>query len=179
MRTFSSALLGILALLLLLSGCLTFASYDNAVRTVASKRQLLGSFESAVGFIDGFEEREGRLPTQEDLDIWTQTIPKPGVNTVHGIEITAAPDSPLIDRERARELGPIPPGSYVLGYWEGDHMEYYAGWSRCHTLPLQPSDFYVFGSPSRDGLAQLVAGLGVGFLAGLVAVWRRSPKLAV
>ncbi len=119
--------------------------------TVKHSRMIGAAFDEAADYVDWFRVTNDRLPSKEEFSAWAQTQPK-GAYSVDGVSIWLTP--PV-----EHDLGPVPPGSYLLGFWRGEWYEFFAGWSRETTLELDPNVFYLLGSFWGDLAAWILLGI--------------------
>lgn len=99
--------------------------------TIENGRAINKSFSVASSWIDSFAQRTGRLPTQQEFNVWAVSQPE----QVYGVKnlkpIVSASEFP---RQVVESFGQPSTGSYVLELWRGEWFEYFASWARASTV---------------------------------------------
>jgi hypothetical protein len=74
--------------------------------------------------------------------------------------------------EWTEKFGSCPKNSYLLAYWRGEWMEYYASWKDQTSLEFNPATYYFSGSKHTDGAALTL--LAIGILYSGTICWPRE-----
>jgi hypothetical protein len=112
--------------------------------TIAHSRQIQSAFVLAADYVDAFRVTHGRLPTEKEFSAWegVQPVIARTAGSVSFFDSNLLPDK--------QDLGPVPAGSYMLGFWRGEWWEFFAGWSRKNTLEFDEGAYYFSGSLLGD-----------------------------
>lgn len=146
----------------LVLGALYLAVGKHAITdTVAHSRQIRSAFVLAADYVDAFSAKRGRLPTEDEFSTWEEA--QPAVARTAG-SVTLFDSNPLPQRH---DLGLVPPGSYMLGFWRGEDWEFFAGWSRMSTLVFDEGAYYFSGSLWGD----ILCWLAVWLVLTIASIW--------
>jgi hypothetical protein len=134
-------------------------------KQIAKNRLVLADMQDRVSAIEGFQSREGRLPTAGELASMSQTLPVRYLQ--YDYELQTRPGGG-IDSDYPQ--GWPASGGWILSFWRGEWTEYYSSWDRHYTLADQLS-WWAFSWPGV---------VGFGIAAGLLLLCRspllRGPK---
>ena len=128
-------------------------------------QQMDADFQAAARFIDGSRSKTGRLVTDEELEAWARS--RSGTSFE---PFVVDQRSASLFHEGVSAVGVPPQGSYLLGVWRGEWMEYYAPWSGKSTLGRRRGDYYATGSRQLDLWGSLL--LAILCAVGAVVLWR-------
>ena len=171
-RAYAGWLYGSAAALLLVVGLVISAALivmplgNMAEHTIANSRQIQHEFRAATTFIDGFRSRNGRLPTNAQLERWASRQPQSGYQPFIA-------QAGHFGDEAIRKLGRPPQGAYTLAVWRGEWAEFYAPWSGS-TLSLDERDYLVLGSRTADAI--LAVFLTLATLLSAKWLWSRGLR---
>jgi hypothetical protein len=140
--------------------------------TVAHSRQIQAAFVHSADYVDSFRAERGRLPTANEFSTWEEA--QPDVAQAAG-SVTLFNSNLLPERH---DLGMVPPGSYMLGFWRGEAWEFFAGWSRKSTLVFEEGAYYFSGSLSGDILAWLATWLVLTIASIWIGPYRSFKRLS-
>jgi hypothetical protein len=161
---------GIIALLL---GLLSIFSSGTIVkRTVEHSRVLEQVFKEASHYVNTYKLKFGRLPTDQEFEVWASSFKSRPKSHLDAMRIQAAPFPE--DSSITKQFGQAPKDSYLLIYWRGEWNEYYASWVDKTTLQLDESKYYLFGS-------KYLAGTMYSFIAffAFICGWRIWRKKSI
>jgi hypothetical protein len=150
------------ALAWLLLGALYLGIGKHAIAdTVVHSRQIQSAFVHAADYVDAFHVRHGRLPNGKEFSTWEES--QPDVARAAG-SVTLFNSNLLPE---SHNLGLVPPGSYMLGFWRGEGWEFFAGWSRKSTLVFDEGAYYFSGSLLGD----VVSWLAIWLVLTIASIW--------
>jgi hypothetical protein len=166
----TSFMLALVALITsLLMGCGSLpGSIDRRIdHSIEKSRHIERSFKLAAKYVNDFKNRNQRLPTIQEFDLWIKNAP-PDFDVGFGrlwLE-TTIPD------EAIKKFGPPTKDAFLIGFWRGEWYEYYASWVDRTSMEFDRSKYYFWGKKYAEmalfiGLAILTAVLGlIGMVAG-------------
>lgn len=137
--------------------------------TVEHSRQIQLAFVHAADYVDAVRAKRGRLPTEEEFSAWEEVQPEV-IQTAGSVTLF---DSNLLPQRQ--NLGLVPSGSYMLGFWRGEEWEFFAGWSRKSTLVFDEGAYYFSGSLAGD----ILSWLAIWLILTIASIWigpRRTFK---
>lgn len=162
----------IMATLLACASILEILFWNGSVNnTIQNAHQIQKEFHDASTFIDSFIQSNGRLPTDAEFIKWASTRSETAYSARYFHLITSQTKFPIdiIDK-----FGKPSSNGYIIQYWRGEWFEYYISWINMTTLRLDPSSFYLFGTPTIDCSALIIVSLFMFFLAK--SAWPSSHK---
>lgn len=165
MILFRKVIAGCVAALAGVLACVAVFEVGSINHTVQNAHQIEAAFSEASAFVDGFAQSQGRLPTEIEFSEWAATQPE-NVHSARHFQFIAS--STKFPSEIIAKFGKPTDGSYIFQYWRGEWFEYYASWVKKNTLNLDPSSFYLLGSPLADGIAMLTISLLLGIIAKVI-----------
>ena len=170
MRKFLSVVFGILALLAALFLFVALGEENSANRTIESSRKIESGFRNAANYINDFRNSHGRLPTKAEFSEWALRF-SDGVDSPRYFQW----DGELVPKEVIDKFGPAPKDRYVISYWRGEWMEYYASWADRSTVILDRRAYYILGSEFADVVLMLV--ITALLVALAIIIWPKRERL--
>jgi hypothetical protein len=162
-----TALVLILAVLLCLANAFSARFGERLVNhSLQNSQRMDADFQAAARFVDDSRSRTGRFVTDEEVEAWARS--RSGASYEPFI---IDHRSPSLFHEGVSAVGAPPQGSYLLGVWRGEWMEYYAPWSGKSTLERRQGDYYATGSRQLDLWGSLL--LAILGAVGAVVLWRK------
>ncbi|MDH4099338.1 MAG: hypothetical protein OEV28_02035 [Nitrospirota bacterium] len=137
----------------------------GAEETIHHNRQIEGAFQTAAKFVVSFQGKYGRLPNNEEFEIWAKRFPTTPYSSPHGMMIL---DSSFPD-EAIKQFGKAPQDAFLLVYWRSEWNEYYASWVNRTTLQFDESKYYAFGSKLAESSILIIIALSA--LIGGHKIW--------
>jgi hypothetical protein len=151
----------LIVLLIFVSCILALASFSvgsgkSIEHTLQNSREIEASFQKAKRFMDHFQTEKHRLPSVDEFKAWTDTFPfRP--YTPNGMHL----QHDRFSEEAVQKFGSPPSNAYLLLYWRGEWMEYYASWADRTSLEFDRSKYYLLKSRQADAAALALASLCV------------------
>jgi hypothetical protein len=158
----------VIAAVLVLLFALLFAGQQGEDRTIEHNNTLLTSFKKAKSFAEEFKGRHHRLPSSEEFNAWSNSLPPVPYESPFGIRLIQN----QLPATAANACGKPPADFYLLEYWRGEWFEYFCPWSESSTLQLSPKDFYLLGNKRADVLAFI--GCAIAFASFGVLLWPKA-----
>lgn len=142
-------------------------TFDTSMNehSIARSREIERAFVSAALLTDKFHATHSRLPTLNEFRIAVA----PSVDSA--LQILLPPFSAHL----TAEVGPPPPGGYVLEYWRGEWSERYISCTRQSTMTFDASNYYLFHN--RWGQAVAMSFLALLFVGASVWTWPDKKRL--
>lgn len=150
-------------MLLLFCALLAVSTLDSRAlieQTIEGNRQVEAKFLAVAEFVEELRRRHQRLPTAEELEDRTPPGPLRDVDLL----VSGVTDKITFYDEAVAQLGTPAEGSYFLGLWRGEWMDYYAAWSGETTLTFEGADHYLTGSRFADFMLYAIATAFFGYV---------------
>lgn len=119
---------------------------DIVDHTIRENIAIKADFIKSSAYIKDNLRQFGSFPSESEL----RNIPGLEIFDRGGALVLHRGDRGAVEAER--RFGPIPDGEYILAYWRGEWMEYFAPWSGISTLATDESVFYFLGSQIADAI---------------------------
>jgi len=112
-------------LIALLGAFWLFGGIPTTIHTIENGKKIDEAFSASSKWVDGFREKNGRLPHPGEFDAWAGAL-QDETHWVKHIGILSKPSQ--YPSEVAEAFGNAPNGGYVLELWRGEWAEYFASW---------------------------------------------------
>jgi hypothetical protein len=110
-------------------------------------------FRQAVDYVEKIRSTHARLPNRSEFSDWALQYPD-RVDTPRHFELETRID--CFPKALTARFGPAPDGSYLVGYWRGEWMEYFASWTNKSKLSFDRRQYYFFGSGYLDVMSVFI-----------------------
>jgi len=127
---------------------ITFLIYELRVighfeEEIVERNQLRAiAFGKIAEDVDAFIAKKNRWPTEEEMYIIGDRHSGTGAGYMGVVRILSEYFAP----NQGEKLGPVPPDSYLLSYFDDGYTEYYAAWSKSVNFPITDAQTHLFGS---------------------------------
>ena len=168
-RRFAAVVLTFAAMFCLANAFSTGFGEGLVDHSFQNSQQIDADFQAAARFVDSARLKTGKLVTGEELEAWARS--RPGKS----YEPFIVDPSDSFFQEGVAAVGRPPKGSYLLGSWRGEWMEWYAPWSGESTLAKSKGDYYATGNRDVDLWGSVL--LAVLCVVGAVVLWRKPASV--
>ena len=161
----ASIIFGILAVVYLVGGL------SLIPHTITKSETINREFRIAATWVDDYAKLYGRLPTQEDFNVWAKPQSK-RLRWVSEMRLFKSPQE--IPEEATKEFGQLPAGGYILEVWRGEWSEYFSSWKHNSTIDTPAG---LWGSTVLVSLMFLIGSIACWYLSRWCRSTRRSSGL--
>lgn len=123
----------------LISSFVTAIMFFACIAQLSRNRKVHGDFMDRVQLVSDFRNKEGRLPTDIELNQLSGSLPVRFFRYNYEINTT-------LSKVTRPPHGELSVDNWTLSFWRGEWSEYYLSWNGENTLDWQASGFRMGGT---------------------------------